>query len=98
MGLRVLQNLETTESIEIPEPILEIYDFIEKKFSEKKDWKRMHEFTLWKQLCLCILSSNVNFDSAKSALSHLAKTGLLESDNILNISSSQKIIALHHYL
>lgn len=93
MGLQVLHNLKSNEPIEFPKPIHEIYDFIEKKFSEKKDWKRMHESTLWKQLCLCILSSNVNFDSAKSALNHLTKEGFLNSEFILNKNSSQKIIA-----
>ncbi|MCH7662643.1 MAG: hypothetical protein IH859_02085 [Chloroflexi bacterium] len=93
MGLQILQNLESEERIEIPQQVHNIYGVIEKRFAEHKDWKRMHESTLWKQLCLCILSSNVNFESAKSALKHLTRTGFLNSEFILNKSSSQKIIA-----
>jgi len=93
MALQILKNLESAEHFDIPEPIHQIYDVVEKKFAERKDWKRMHETTLWKQLCLCILSSNVNFESAQSALNHLTKNGFLNNEFILGKKSSHKIIA-----
>ena len=44
-------------------------------------------------MCLCILSSNVSYDLAKSAFSQLRKTRMLEPNYILEKYDSQKMIA-----
>ena len=92
MGIQILKNLESEESAIMPQTVYKIYDVIERQYQFYKDWSKMHESTLWKQLCLCILSSNVNFESARSALNHLSKKGFLRSEFILKKRSSQKII------
>lgn len=92
MGIQVLKNLESEESFVMPQTIYKIYDIIEKQYQHYKNWNKMHESTLWKQLCFCILSSNVNFESARSALNHLSQKGFLKSEFLLNKHSSQKII------
>ncbi len=92
MGIQILNNLESEESFVMPQPVYKLYDAIEKQYKIYKDWNKMHETTLWKELCLCILSSNVNFESARSALNHLSQKGFLKSEFLLNEYSSQEII------
>lgn len=92
MGLQVLQNLESPKQIELPAPVFQIYDIVEQNLSSR-NWKNMKDFSLWKNLCLCILSSNVNFELAKSALEHLVNCELLEPSAILKKKKTrQKLI------
>ncbi len=41
------------------------------------DWHQMSEGRLWKELCLCILSSRTRFELALAAVSSLERAGLL---------------------
>lgn len=62
-------------------------------FSRNKKWDEMSENELWQELCLCILSSNVPYELAKSAFFHLTDIGYLQLEWITNTTNSQKLIA-----
>jgi N-glycosylase/DNA lyase len=52
------------------------------------------EEELWHELCLCILSSNVPFESAFSAVKHLLIEGLLAIERITNGRETEELIVL----
>jgi N-glycosylase/DNA lyase len=56
-------------------------------------WEEMTEEELWQTLCLCILSSNVHYESAQSALSHLVDNGYLGINWIMETPNSENLIA-----
>jgi len=56
-------------------------------------WDEMTEDELWQTLCLCILSSNVPYESAQSALSHLTEKGYLRLRWIVETPNSENLIA-----
>jgi len=90
MGLQILRDVES--SVDIPEPIFKIYDVLEGDFQDRPNWRKMHEFSLWKHLCLCILSSNVTFELAKSAALRLAEQGILHQRYLLENRKALKTI------
>lgn len=90
MGLQILRDVESR--VDIPEPIFKIYDVLEEDFQDRPNWKKMHESSLWKHLCLCILSSNVSFELAKSATLRLAENGMLHPEYLLENRESLKTI------
>jgi len=89
MGLQIVENLNPVNSITISNTIMQIYHVIEPHFPNNPQWKRMDEEKLWNHLCLCILSSNVSYELAKSAIFQLAKTGLLDPSHIISTSTSK---------
>lgn len=73
--------------------VLNEYSQIMPRFHNARKWHEMSENELWLELCLCILSSNVQFESAKSALQHLLRIGYLSSEWIVDTANSQQLIA-----
>ena len=86
------QSYLTTNSI-MPQKILDLYYLIEKEFSQRKKWKELSDRELWYELCLCILSSNVSFEQAKSAMIHLAKNNFLNPEWIENNDTALELIS-----
>lgn len=77
----------------IPTEILRGYFRLACSFHCNKKWGEMSENELWRELCLCILSSNVPFELAKSAFTHLLDIGYLELEWITKTSDSQQQIS-----
>jgi N-glycosylase/DNA lyase len=78
---------------EIFDVILSEYSRLEMDFYRNKKWNEMSESELWRELCLCILSSNVPYELAQSAFFHLVDMGYLSLKWITKTKNSQKIIA-----
>jgi N-glycosylase/DNA lyase len=78
---------------ELFDRVLDEYSQIMPKFHEARKWHEMSENELWQELCLCILSSNVPYELAKSAFRHLTRVGYLEQKWIIEVPNSRKIIA-----
>ena len=55
----------------IPPAVVRNYDEISVSYRNKKKWSDMGEERLWEELVLCILSSNVRYEMAKSAFQQL---------------------------
>ena len=81
------------EENEILDLVLREYPRLATIFYSNKKWNEMSENELWQELCLCILSSNVPFESAQSAFFHLMDIGYLRLEWITGTSDSQKLIA-----
>jgi len=62
-------------------------------FQYRKKWNQMSEDELWDELCLCMLTSNVPYELAKSAFLRLLDAGLLEPEWILRSPRSARQIA-----
>lgn len=77
----------------MPQSILDLYYLIEKEFSQRKKWTNLSDQELWHELCFCILSSNVSFEQAKSAMLYLAKNNFLNPQWIENNNSSLELIS-----
>jgi N-glycosylase/DNA lyase len=92
MGLQIAIDLKSVHSIQIPETIYKIYDVLQEQSLQSDNWREMDENTLWNHLCLCILSSNVTYDLAKSALSQLNKLKIFDPHQMVQEQSSQKIL------
>ena len=84
-----MQNLRT----DLLNAVLEEYPRIANSFYYRKKWNEMSETELWQELCLCILSSNVPYQLAKSAVFHLIVNGYLCIDWITNTPNSETLIA-----
>jgi len=56
-------------------------------------WKYVTEDDLWSELCLCVLSSNVPFESASSAFQHLKRKGLLTKEYLLSNSEAIRTLS-----
>lgn len=68
---------------EIPEKIFDNYKKIEKESKNWATWRTLSEQDLWDNLYFCILSSNVTYELAMSAFSHLANEGFLDVNWII---------------
>lgn len=64
---------------QIPIEVMNNYHEMRAKLPEKLRWSDLEESELWESLVLCILSSNVYYESAKSALDQLRYVGILEN-------------------
>lgn len=69
------------------------YSKVANSFQRRKRWNEMSEDELWYELCLCILSSNVPYELAKSAFLHLRDAQLLRPERIIESPNSTKQIA-----
>jgi len=76
-------SLITVTQKEIPQKIFDYYKIIEKESKNWATWKTLTEQDLWDNLYFCILSSNVTYELAMSAFSHLANEGLLDVNWII---------------
>ena len=74
--------------------VISEYSEASRQLARRKKWKMMSEEELWHELCLCILSSNVPFESAFSAVKHLLNEGLLSIDRVINEIETEELIAL----
>jgi len=50
-------------------------------YERRPSWHELREEDLWEELCFCILSSNVPYEMASSALIQLSHKGLLDLDS-----------------
>jgi N-glycosylase/DNA lyase len=73
--------------------VLREYDKMADALNNSPTWEEMSEEELWQTLCLCILSSNVHYESAQSALSHLIDNGYLKIKWIVETPNSENLIA-----
>lgn len=73
--------------------VLHEYSRMAINFHTNKKWNEMPESELWQELCLCILSSNVPFESAQSAFVHLSSIGYLKPEWITTMPDSKELIA-----
>jgi N-glycosylase/DNA lyase len=78
---------------ELFDKVLLDYTRCAKAFFNSKKWNDMSEEELWRELCLCILSSNLPYEMAQSSTSHLANKGYLNLTWIVKTRNSQKLIA-----
>jgi len=78
---------------EIFDRVLREYSRLATLFYSNKKWDEMSENELWHELCLCILSSNVPYELARSAFFHLIDKEYLRLEWITKTSHSQKLIA-----
>jgi N-glycosylase/DNA lyase len=69
------------------------YSRLHNRYFESRKWDQMSENELWNELCLCILSSNVPYELAQSALTHLIKNGYLSIEWITHTPEAEKMIA-----
>jgi N-glycosylase/DNA lyase len=88
MAMRIIQ--EVCETF-VPQKILENYEMLSKDMT-KKDWRLIPEEEIWHELCFCILSANVRYELASSALRHLIKKNLLAVEWIKKEKRSNNII------
>ena len=77
--------------IDIPFQIIQNYSKLEPSYSTLKEWKQRSEEDLWEELVLCILSSNLNYETAASAFVHLQKNRFLDYQYLLKDDSFQDI-------
>jgi N-glycosylase/DNA lyase len=73
--------------------VIREYSRLAESFHRRKKWNNMSEHELWEELCLCILSSNVPYELAKSAFLHLRYARLLRPEWILRSPSPAREIA-----
>lgn len=73
--------------------VLSEYPRLAALFYCNKKWDEMSENGLWQELCLCILSSNVPYELAKSAFAHLMERGYLQLEWVAGVPESGKLIA-----
>jgi len=73
--------------------VLREYDTAADLLGKCQTWDKMTEEELWQTLCLCILSSNVPYESAQSALSHLVDNEYLRLRWIVETPNSENLIA-----
>jgi N-glycosylase/DNA lyase len=73
--------------------VLNEYEDIESTVDNLKNWIKMSEDDLWRELCRCILSSNVPYELALSALSHLIEKGFLDLEWAAENPDSKVVIA-----
>lgn len=69
------------------------YSKVANSFQGRRKWNEMSEDELWYELCLCILSSNVPYELAKSAFLHLRDTQWLRPERIIESPNSARRIA-----
>ena len=75
------------------ERVLDEYSQIMPRYHNLRKWHDMSEKELWYELCLCILSSNVPYELARSAFHYLIKVGYLTPEWIVETYGSRAIIA-----
>jgi N-glycosylase/DNA lyase len=72
----------------LPPGLLEIYEKWNDVYQRRPSWSELGEGRLWEELCFCILSSNVPYEMACTALVQLTQKGLLDFDDSRRIRAS----------
>jgi N-glycosylase/DNA lyase len=62
----------------LPHELLVLYENLSQLYRGRSTWRELREVDLWRELCFCILSSNVPYEMAQSAVLQLSRKGLLE--------------------
>jgi len=75
----------------IPYQITQNYLNLEQSYLSLRDWKQRDEEDLWEELVLCILSSNINYETAISAFTHLKDNNLLKYQFLVREKSTEII-------
>lgn len=65
----------------LPPELLAIYEKWSDVYKRRPSWSELREGRLWEELCFCILSSNVPYEMASTALVQLAQKGLLDFED-----------------
>lgn len=73
--------------------VIDLHSRLADSFMRNRKWDAMSEDELWEELCLCILSSNVPYELAKSAFFHLRDVLLLRRRWLTQSSDSSGKIA-----
>lgn len=81
----------TPKSFDLPVEVIRDYLQLLNSYGNRVDWKNMTEGELWSELCLCILSSNVPYEMAKSSFFHLREKGLLDYIQMTRTSFEKRI-------
>jgi len=68
--------------------VMHEYSRVKTSFQQGRKWNEMSETELWEELCLCMLSSNVPYELALSAFSHLRSERLLRPKWIVKRKSA----------
>lgn len=71
--------------------IMKAYDELMPFSRHHAKWNQSDEEELWKELALCVLSSNVPYEMAKSAHSHLNHVGLLDIPDVVKMCAEKRI-------
>ncbi len=65
------------------EKVLKAYRLLlEKNNNDAATWTDMHEDEIWVQICFCILSSNIHFEMAYSAIRQLSSCSLIDRSRL----------------
>jgi N-glycosylase/DNA lyase len=75
--------------LNIPKEVLQAYWKFAGDYERCKKWTDMNEEELWYNLCFCILSSNVSFETAKSASLQLYTKNLIDHKDISKQSTKR---------
>lgn len=78
----------------MPQEIIRRYRHFSTRYNEQTGWQTLSEPILWSELCLCILSSNVHFETAQSAVRHLFSKRLLDKNGSNRLSRSKIAVEL----
>ncbi len=73
--------------------VLETYSELISSKSCNQSWTQLSEEEIWHHLCLCILSSNVDYDLAYSAFQYLKSENLLSTDFLTNNRTAQHTVS-----
>lgn len=92
MSLQLIKS-NSSAIYQIPQKILDLYYYLEKKFLNRRKWTEIYEKSLWQELCFCILSSNILYEQAQSATRHLAEKKFLDPEWLIGEGNSQHILA-----
>lgn len=76
----------------LPDQLLDIYDHLKNDSFFKHSWESLDGYSIWKELCFCLLSGNVNYDLVSSTIDVLDNKGYLNFQWIVNDSNSQHCI------
>lgn len=68
----------------LPSVLLRSYERYLDGYERRPSWEKLTEGALWRELCFCILSSNVPYEMASSAVLQLSFKGLLDSEALRN--------------
>lgn len=74
---------------DLPAEIVQSYLRFSERYQGQRDWRDLDDSVLWGELCLCILSSNVQFETAVSALRRLLDRQLLTRTDSRRLARSK---------
>lgn len=81
------------QSTLIPHDIMEVYNELSISTKNREYWQNVSEYRLWKELVFCILSANVPYELATSAVDVLNQKGMLKPFWLANMKKSENVLA-----